>query len=91
MHALALLDPEVESERLFAFAARFTWTEIIGLLRKLRPDNDGIPVPPENESSDLSDVVPAERAKHLLQSFFGQPGWVGLEQSLKEGLDSLKF
>ena len=89
MHAVALLDPEVRSERLFAFAAHFTWTEIISLLQQLRPDSDRIANPPENELPDLSVVVPSKRAKDLLRSFFGKSGWAGLEQSLKEALDSL--
>ncbi|KAE8554032.1 hypothetical protein TMatcc_006476 [Talaromyces marneffei ATCC 18224] len=88
IHAIALLDPEVKSEPLFAFAAPFQWTDIIRLLRKYRPENDKIPAPPENESKDLSVVPPAKRAEELLEDWFGQPGWVSLEQSLQDGLDT---
>jgi hypothetical protein len=88
IHAIALLDPEVKSERLFAFASTFQWTEIIQILRKYRPDSDKIAAPPENEGKDLSVVPPAKRAEDLLKSWFEQPGWVSLEQSLKDGLDT---
>lgn len=88
IHAIALLDPEVKSERLFAFASPFQWTEIVRLMRKYRPDNEKIPSPPENEGHDLSVVPPAKRAEELLKEWFGQPGWVSLEQSIKDGLDT---
>ncbi|KUL89450.1 hypothetical protein ZTR_04495 [Talaromyces verruculosus] len=88
IHAIALLDPEVKSERLFAFASHFQWTEIVRLMRKYRPDNENIPNPPENEGHDLSVVPPAKRAEELLKEWFGQPGWVSLEQSIKDGLDT---
>lgn len=91
IHAIALLDPNVKSERLFAFAAPFTWTGVIDILRKLRPSNKSIPNPPEDELPDLSDIVPAKRAESLLRTFFGQSGWIQLQQSLKEGIDSVNF
>ncbi|GAM33894.1 hypothetical protein TCE0_013r01121 [Talaromyces pinophilus] len=91
IHAIALLDPNVQSERLFAFAAPFTWTGVIDILRKLRPSNKSLVNPPADELPDLSDIVPSKRAESLLRSFFGQSGWIGLEQSLKDGIDSVNF
>jgi hypothetical protein len=89
IHAIALLDPNVNSERLFAFAAPHSWAGIIDILKRLRPSNDKIPTPPENELPDLSHIVPSKKAEGLLKSFFGQPSWVGLEESVKTGIDSL--
>jgi hypothetical protein len=89
IHAIALLDPNVNSERLFAFAAPHSWAGIIDILKRLRPSNDKIPTPPENELPDLSQIVPSKKAEGLLKSFFGQPSWVGLEESVKTGIDSL--
>uniref|UniRef100_A0A093Y6C6 Aldehyde reductase 2 n=1 Tax=Talaromyces marneffei PM1 TaxID=1077442 RepID=A0A093Y6C6_TALMA len=89
IHAIALLDPNVNSERLFAFAAPYTWVGIIDILKRLRPSNDRIPSPPANELPDLSQVVPAKRAEELLKSFFAQRGWVGLEETVKAGIESL--
>lgn len=90
MHIVGLLHPEVKSERLFAFASAFTWTEFVGILRKLRPGNIEIANPPANELRDLSDIVPARRAEGLVNSFFGQ-SWIGLEESIRAGIDSLGY
>jgi hypothetical protein len=89
LHVAALLDPSIQSERLFAFANTFNWTEVIAIMRKLRPDNDKIPNPPANEGQDLTDVSKAsKRAEQVIQSFFGVSGWTGLEESIKAGIDS---
>lgn len=86
LHVVGLLSPNVKGERIFAFASPFNWTEIIGVLRKLRPGNKLIPDPPANEGRDLSDIVLARRAEQLLRDFFGQPGWVGMEESIAGGI-----
>ncbi|KAE8327952.1 hypothetical protein BDV39DRAFT_192356 [Aspergillus sergii] len=91
VHVVGLLHPEVKSERLFAFASAFTWKEFVLILRKLRPGHTGIPSPPDNELRDLSEIVPARRAKDLLKAVFGGSGWVGLEESIRAGVDSLGY
>jgi hypothetical protein len=85
IHVAALLDPSVNNERLFAFAYEFNWTDLIAILKKLRPDNKNIPNPPENEGRDLSDVK-NQRAKEIMMKFFGVQGWTGLEDSVKAGI-----
>lgn len=87
LHVVALLDPDVKSERIFAFASPFNWTDIVGIFRKLRLDNELLPDPPANEGRDLSEIVLAPRAEQLLKSFFGCAGWVGLQQSLADGIE----
>lgn len=89
LHVIALLDPAVKSERIFAFAAPENWTDIIGILRKLRPQKH-LPDPPENEGRDLSDIRPSKRAEQLLHEFFGQPGWTSLEESLAIGIKDIQ-
>ncbi|GAB1198518.1 hypothetical protein APSETT444_007841 [Aspergillus pseudonomiae] len=84
LHAIGLLDPNVQSQRLFGFAQPFAWNDIIAILRKLRPDNDKIPDPLDH-TRDLSKIVPASRAEDLLKAFFGK-GWTCLEESLAEGI-----
>ncbi|BCS29246.1 uncharacterized protein APUU_70816A [Aspergillus puulaauensis] len=91
VHVSGLLHPDVKSERLFAFASAFIWNEFVGILQKLRPGNAGIPSPPENELRDLSHIVPARRAEELIKSFFGRSGWVGLEESVRAGINSLGY
>ena len=90
LHVAALLDPAVESERIFALAAPFNWTDIIDILRKLRPENKQIPDPPDNEGRDLSEIVPRKRAEQLLQTNFGRPGWTSLQESIATGIEDLE-
>ncbi|KAE8162634.1 hypothetical protein BDV40DRAFT_288360 [Aspergillus tamarii] len=91
IHVVGLLHPEAKSERLFAFASAFTWEEFVGILQKLRPGNTEIPSPPEDELRDLSEVVPARRAKNLLHALYGGSGWIGLEESIRAGIESLGY
>ncbi|KAL4864865.1 hypothetical protein BDV12DRAFT_188600 [Aspergillus spectabilis] len=90
LHIIALLSPAVKDERIFAFASPFNWTDVVETLRKLRPRNKSIPDPPENEGRDLSEIVLASRAECLLQDFFGQEGWIGLERSIADGIVDLE-
>lgn len=90
MHAVALLDPKVESQRLFAFAGPYNWTDIIGVLHKLRPGNTKIPQAPENEGRDLFDMKPSKRGEELIKNFFGVPGWKDLETSIAEGIADME-
>ncbi|OKL62677.1 hypothetical protein UA08_01342 [Talaromyces atroroseus] len=89
IHTIALLDPSVGSERIFAFAATYNWTEILGIMRKLRPTNDIIPASPENEGHDLGKILPARRAEELLRNFYGK-GWTKLEDSIAAGIDGVE-
>jgi hypothetical protein len=82
LHVAALLDPEIQSSRIFAYAHALNWTDILATMRKLRPDNDRIPEPPENEGRDLTNIIPRARAEELLKSFFNRPGWTSLEETL---------
>lgn len=91
VHVAALFSPQVSNERLFAFAAPFNWTDVIGVLRELRPENKMIPDAPKDEGRDLSDVWGASRrAEGLVKEFFGTEGWIGLEESLGNGIADLK-
>ena len=89
LHVAALLDPSVNNERIFGLAHTFNWTEVYGVLRKLRPNNKKIPQDPENEGQDITVVKPRDRAEGLLKSFFGRPGWTTLEESIKAGIADL--
>ncbi|KAK9439706.1 Integrase, catalytic core [Metarhizium brunneum] len=86
LHVIALLDPAVRDERLFAFAGPHNWTEVIQVFHRLCPQSK-LPPAPENEGRDLSDVKPAKRAEQLLRDFFGLPGWTSLKDSLADGID----
>lgn len=85
----ALLDPKIKEERIFAFAQEYNWTDVLDILRKLRP-NRQFPLNPENEGRDYTQVAPRDKAKKILQDFFGQPDWVSLEESLAAGIEDLQ-
>lgn len=85
LHVLALLDPDVQSERIFACAEPFTWTQIYQTFKELRPENDKIPNPPENEGPTLLRVKPSSRAEQLLKKFYGH-GWTSLKDNLADGI-----
>lgn len=90
LHVAALLDGRVKSERLFAFATPYNWTDVVDILRKVFPLNSSIPQPPENEPRDLSLVGPSVRAESLIKEFWGRDGWTGLGESILGGTGDLE-
>ncbi|KAI2830273.1 hypothetical protein CBS147343_3363 [Aspergillus niger] len=86
LHAVAILDPKVVSQRLFGYASPLNLTEIITILRRLRPDNDQLPDAPEADWHDQSTILPAKHAERLLQEFCGKEGWTSAEDSIAEGI-----
>jgi hypothetical protein len=85
LHVVALLDPAVTSERIFACGVPYKWADVVAIFRKARPKRQ-IPDPLENDGLDLNEVKPGKRAEGLLHSFFGQSSWTKLEDSLLEGI-----
>ncbi|KIW66543.1 hypothetical protein PV04_05867 [Phialophora macrospora] len=59
---------------------------MIGILRKLRPGNEKIPNPSPKEGRDTMEIKPRKQAEDLMKSFFGVPGYIGLEESIAAGL-----
>lgn len=88
LHAIALLAPDVKSQRIFAFAGPLNITDIISTLREIRPDYK-FDDPPADEGQDLTEVVLAGKAERLLQEFFGQKGWTPYKQSIADGIRDL--
>jgi hypothetical protein len=86
---IGLLDINVKSERLFGFAGQANWTDIVRMLRELRPNNQRIPDPPKNEKRDNTRVVPRDRAEQLLKNFYGQAAWTPIRHSLENGIQDL--
>ena len=86
IHVAALLDPEVQNERILAFAEPYNWNAILAILRKIYPDK-GFPADIENEPRDLS-KLDHSRGEALLK-LFGRPGFTGLEESIRENTAGL--
>ncbi|OGM43401.1 cinnamoyl-CoA reductase [Aspergillus bombycis] len=90
LHVAAVLDGRVKSERLFAFATPYNWTDIVDILRTAFPLNSSIPQAPENEVRDLSQVGPSIRAESLIKEFWGRDGWTSLRESILGGTGDLE-
>lgn len=86
LHVAALVGPDIKSERVFGYAYKFNWTDVIKRFQELRPANRQIPDPPENDWSDLTEVKPSKRGEEILQFYFGK-SWTSLDQSLEEGIE----
>lgn len=81
VHVAALLYPDVNSERLFAWAYPYNWNDILAILRKLYPEQEFMQDMPDL-GRDLSKVA-NDRAEELVKRF-GRPGWTSLEDSIRD-------
>lgn len=83
----AVLDEELNDERVFAFAEPFNLNDLIEALNKAKPDAEltHLKVDP-SEPRDLS-KVPNELGAKLLKKWYGQDGYKSFEQAVKENLE----
>ena len=87
IHVAALLDPQVSNQRLFACVSSFSWSDMIALLHKLRPNNTKIPACSDHLNvQDMMDIKPIRKAEDLIKRFFGVAGFVSLEDSAAAGI-----
>ncbi|KAK3717196.1 hypothetical protein LTR37_005905 [Vermiconidia calcicola] len=82
--------PPFPSQRThFTFNKTFTWTDVIEILRELRPDAKTIASPPENDERDLS-KVPNELGAELLKKWYHQKGgYTSLRESIEASIKGL--
>jgi nucleoside-diphosphate-sugar epimerase len=80
LHVAALLLPEVKDERVFGFAATFTYNELLAVFRKAAPEHK-FPEDLKQDDKHLA-TVPNSRAEELLKKV-GRKGWMSLEESVK--------
>lgn len=83
LHVAALVEPDVQNERLFAFSQPYSYNEVMSVLRKLGPGRN-IPKNIDDESRDLS-IIDTKRSIELLQRM-GRPGFTSMEESIKENV-----
>lgn len=86
LHVAALLNPDVENERILAFAYPYTWNEVLATLRKIYPDKK-FPADIEDGPRNLS-KLDNSRGAALLKAF-GRTGFTGLEESIRENTENL--
>lgn len=74
----------MENERIFGFAETFTFNQILGIFRKLRPDQKFVEDFAVDGARDLSRIGPKEheRAVELLKAL-GRPGFTPIQESIK--------
>ncbi|KAF4506947.1 hypothetical protein G6O67_005629 [Ophiocordyceps sinensis] len=85
LHVAALLEEDVVGERLLACAGPFNFNETVALMERLG-DGSRRWERIENTDRDLK-TVDSTRALELLRRY-GRPGFTGLEESLKEAIES---
>ncbi|KAF2464021.1 NAD(P)-binding protein, partial [Lindgomyces ingoldianus] len=85
IHVAAAIDATVASERIFVCDSPFNWRLVIETLQKALPDAQ-LPAPDPNELLDISTIDNALGAK-LLNRWWGQPGYKGLERTIRETLE----
>lgn len=86
LHVGALLDPDVENQRLFGYAEPYTWNDILAMFRRMYPDRAFMADLPD-QGQDLSTVA-NERASEVLRKF-GRPGFTPLEESVKAATEQI--
>lgn len=83
----AVLAEKVVDERIFAFAGPFNMNDLAETVQKVRSDSKAKSCEiDESEGRDLS-KIPNERGAKLLEEWYGQKGYKGFEESIKENLE----
>ncbi|KAF4964778.1 hypothetical protein FSARC_7377 [Fusarium sarcochroum] len=86
LHVAAAILEDVKDQRIFAYSERLSWNNILAILRKARPDST-LPADFSN-GHDPHKIVPRDKAEALLR-ILGRPGWIGLEECVKETIEGL--
>jgi hypothetical protein len=85
MHVLAVLDPEIKNERLYAWAEKANWNDMLGAMRRLYPNRKFIDDLPGMATLDIT--VPQDVEFKLLKKWAGRDGWIGLEDSIRQTVE----
>lgn len=80
LHVAALIDPEVDNQRILAFAHPFNWNDILACLRKLDPSR-ALPDDVEGLGRDLCKLDNGPGEEMLKR--FGRKGWTPFEETIK--------
>lgn len=80
LHVIALANPAVQNERIFAITGPVNLDDIVKILRKLSPEHHWEDFP--DKQRDLSTFQPAKRAEQLHLDAYGV-GFINLEDSVR--------
>ncbi|KAJ4305196.1 hypothetical protein N0V90_000727 [Kalmusia sp. IMI 367209] len=82
LHVAALLHPSISSERIYGFAQKWDFNQLLAIYRKTYPDRK-FPADIPGLKADGS-VPPSERAEEILKWAKGGEGWDSLESKVVE-------
>ncbi|KAL2847842.1 NAD(P)-binding protein [Aspergillus pseudoustus] len=83
LHIVAIQDPDIANERIFGYGDKYSYNDIMDILRKVSPEHEF----PENKpglAEDQSRILHKGRAEELLRKHYGQNGFIGLEETIKD-------
>lgn len=86
LHVIALVDPEVRDQRVLGYADKYDWDLLVGVMRKLAPGKTAHlkEIGVEEWTNTVDNSLPLQMLKRV-----GVEGFKGLEESIKELLDSV--
>ncbi|QPC62863.1 hypothetical protein HYE67_005094 [Fusarium culmorum] len=86
LHVAAAIFDHVKDQRIFGFAGRFNWNQVLDILRKHYPEKTF----PENfaDGEDANEIEPRDKAEQLLKDL-GRPGWTSLEDAIIANVEDL--
>lgn len=82
LHVAVLTGESVNGRRVFAFAERYSWHQVVGIMKKLFPGRQFVEL--EDLGVDMA-AMPNAFAEELLMRM-GRQAWVGLEESVRDNL-----
>ena len=87
LHLAALIDPNVENERVLAYQEPYNWNQLLSIFRKEYPNRKFID-DLADQGVDLS-TVSNERSVEILKRFGKKDGFTPLEESLRWTVEKL--
>ncbi|KAJ2899992.1 putative nad-p-binding protein [Zalerion maritima] len=93
LYLAALTMEGVQGERFFGFAGRYSWPKVMEILKGVdeeKGSNDGGKWPEQWEAGWDCCEVPNGRALELLKGM-GQNDWIGLEKTVRDGVESFQM
>jgi nucleoside-diphosphate-sugar epimerase len=85
VYLAAMVQGDINRERIFGFAGRYSWPRVLEIMKELEPEKDGFANLPD-AGWDETDV-PNESALTLLRAT-GPAEWTTLEKSVEDGVAS---
>ncbi|KAI0440928.1 hypothetical protein F4803DRAFT_525189 [Xylaria telfairii] len=88
LHVAAAILPNVQRQRIFAFAERYSWDSILDIFRKLEPNKTFVGNFSGGEDPNV--IGPQGKAEQLLRDL-GRAGWTHLEESIRNIVRDLQI